>query len=69
MRRPIVKEAIVDYMRSHLLENQGHLAEIEGFAHAHNIPIIQHEVVAYFRLLMQSFGGWDGDWFFSLVDG
>ncbi|MDG3142115.1 O-methyltransferase [Streptococcus suis] len=54
MRRPIVKEAIVDYMRSHLLENQGHLAEIEGFAHAHNIPIIQHEVVAYFRLLMQS---------------
>lgn len=54
MRRPIVKDAIVDYMRTHLLENQGHLAEIEAFAHEHNIPIIQHEVVAYFRLLMQS---------------
>lgn len=54
MRRPIVKEDIVDYMRTHLLENQGHLAEIEAFAHEHNIPIIQHEVVAYFRLLMQS---------------
>ena len=54
MRRPVVKEEIVDYMRGHLLENQGHLAEIEAFAHEHNIPIIQHEVVAYFRLLMQS---------------
>lgn len=54
MRRPVVKEEIVDYMRTHLLENQGHLAEIEAFAHEHNVPIIQHEVVAYFRLLMQS---------------
>ena len=54
MRRPVVKEEVVDYMRGHLLENQGHLAEIEAFAHEHNIPIIQHEVVAYFRLLMQS---------------
>ncbi|WP_288275148.1 O-methyltransferase, partial [uncultured Streptococcus sp.] len=30
------------------------LAELEAFAHQENIPIIQHEVVAYFRFLMQT---------------
>lgn len=54
MRRPVVKEDVVSYMRTHLLENQGHLAEIANFAHHENIPIIQHEVVAYFRFLMAS---------------
>ena len=35
-------------------QNDGLLAELETFAHQENIPIIQHEVVAYFRFLMQT---------------
>lgn len=54
MRRPVVKEEVVHYMRTYQQQNQGHLAEIEAFAHQENIPIIQHEVVAYFRFLMQT---------------
>ncbi len=54
MRRPVVDENILDYMRTHQKQNQGYLAEIEDFAHKENIPIIQHEVVAYFRFLMQT---------------
>lgn len=54
MRRPVVKEDVVHYMRRHQKQNEGHLAELEAFARKENIPIIQHEVVAYFRLLMQT---------------
>ena len=54
MRRPVVNKDIVDYMRTHLQENKGHLAELEAFARKENIPIIQHEVVAYFRFLLQT---------------
>ena len=54
MRRPVVDEKILDYMRTHQKQNQGYLEEIENFAHKENIPIIQHEVVAYFRFLMQT---------------
>ena len=44
MRRPVVNKDIVDYMRTHLQENTGHLAELEAFARKENIPIIQPEV-------------------------
>ena len=54
MRRPVVNKDIVDYMRTHLQKNKGHLAELEAFARKENIPIIQHEVVAYFRFLLQT---------------
>lgn len=54
MRRPVVKEDVVHYMRTKQKQNTGHLAELEAFARKENIPIIQHEVVAYFRLLMQT---------------
>lgn len=54
MRRPIVKEDIVNYMRTREKQNSGHLEVLENFAHRENIPIIQHEVVAYFRFLMQT---------------
>src|SRR5699024_12690103 len=33
---------------------RSYLAELADFAHRENIPIIQHEVVAYFRFLMQT---------------
>ncbi|MGT2958046.1 O-methyltransferase [Streptococcus bovimastitidis] len=54
MRRPVVKEEIVDFLRTKQAANAGFLAEIEAFAKEENIPIIQHEVVAYFRVLLQS---------------
>ncbi len=54
MRRPVIKDDIVHFMRKQQKQNTGFLAELEAFAREENIPIIQHEVVAYFRLLMQS---------------
>ena len=53
MRRPIVKEEIVEFMRTRQTQNTGFLKELEDFAHKENIPIIPHETVAFFRLLMQ----------------
>lgn len=54
MRRPVVKEEVVSYMRTHQKQEVGHLRELADFARQENIPIIQPEVVAYFRLLMQT---------------
>ncbi|MBA2796033.1 O-methyltransferase [Streptococcus porcinus] len=54
MRRPVVKEEIVDFLRNRQAPSTGFLADIEAFAHRENIPIIQHEVVAYFRVLLQA---------------
>ncbi|MCQ8266084.1 O-methyltransferase [Streptococcus suis] len=53
MRRPVVKEEIVDFMRTRQAQNTGFLKELEEFARQENIPVIPHEMVAYFRLLMQ----------------
>ncbi|HEL1641009.1 TPA: O-methyltransferase [Streptococcus suis] len=53
MRRPVVKEEIVDFMRTRQAQNTGFLKELEEFARQENIPVIPHETVAYFRLLMQ----------------
>ncbi|MCS4487476.1 O-methyltransferase [Streptococcus sciuri] len=53
MRRPVVKEEIVRFMRERQQQPAGFLAELEVFARQENIPIIPHETVAYFRLLMQ----------------
>ena len=39
MRRPVVNKDIVDYMRTHLPEKQGHLAELEAFARKENIQL------------------------------
>lgn len=53
MRRPVVKEEIVDFMRSRQAPNTGFLKELAEFAQRENIPVIPHETVAYFRLLLQ----------------
>lgn len=53
MRRPVVKEEIVEMMRTRQAQNTGFLKELEDFARKENIPIIPHETTAYFRLLMQ----------------
>ncbi|HFU9506283.1 TPA: O-methyltransferase [Streptococcus agalactiae] len=54
MRRPVVKEEIVQYMHQHQKQNNGCLAELEAFAKQENIPIIPHETATYFRFLMQT---------------
>lgn len=53
MRRPVVKEEIVDFMRTRQAQHTGFLKELEDFARKENIPIIPHETVAYFRVMMQ----------------
>lgn len=47
MRRPVVKEEIVDLMRQRQKQVTGFLKELEDFARKENIPIIPHETVAY----------------------
>ncbi|MBM7643035.1 O-methyltransferase [Streptococcus loxodontisalivarius] len=54
MRRPVVKEEVLEYLRTKQKQNEAGLAELEAFARQENIPIIQHEVVAYFRFLLQT---------------
>lgn len=54
MRRPVVKQEIVDFMRIKQAPVTGNLAVLDSFAKAHNIPVIPHETVAYFRFLLQT---------------
>lgn len=54
MRRPVVKQEIVDFMRNRQMQVTGQLKELEDFARKENIPIIPHETVAYFRFLMET---------------
>ena len=74
MRRPVVKEEIVDLMRQRQKQVTGSLKELEDFARKENIPIIPHETVAYFRFLMETMQpknileNWDGYRFFSPFD-
>ena len=52
MRRPVVKDEIVEFMRHRQEQVSGSLKELENFARKENIPIIPHVTVAYFRFLM-----------------
>ena len=42
MRRPVVKQEIVDFMRNRQMQVTGPLKELEDFARKENIPIIPH---------------------------
>ena len=52
MRRPVVKEEIVSFMRERQAPVTDALKELEEFARRENIPIIPHETVAFFRLFL-----------------
>ena len=54
MRRPVVKEEIVSFMRERQAPVTDALKELEEFARRENIPIIPHETVAFFRLFLQT---------------
>ncbi|WP_416037677.1 O-methyltransferase [Lactococcus formosensis] len=52
MNRPVVKEEIVDFVRERQTQITGPLKNVETFAHENNIPIIPHETVVYFQMLL-----------------
>lgn len=54
MRRPVVKEEIVDFMRDKQNQLTGYLADMAQFAKDENIPVIPHETVVYFQFLLQA---------------
>ena len=54
MRRPVVKEEIVSFMRERQAPVTDALKELEEFARRENVPIIPHETVAFFRLFLQT---------------
>ena len=54
MRRPVVKQEIVDFMRHEQKQLTGFLEEMEQFAHDENVPIIPHETVVYFQFLLSA---------------
>ena len=54
MRRPVVKEEMVSFMRERQAPVTDALKELEEFARRENIPIIPHETVAFFRLFLQT---------------
>ena len=54
MRRPVVKEEIVSFMRERQAPVTDALKELEEFARRENIPIIPHETVAFFRPFLQT---------------
>ena len=54
MRRPVVKEEIVSFMRERQAPVTDALKELEEFARRENIPIIPHETVSFFRLFLQT---------------
>ena len=54
MRRPVVKEEIVSFMRERQAPVTDALKELEEFARRENIPIIPHQTVAFFRLFLQT---------------
>ncbi|MDR0199059.1 MAG: O-methyltransferase [Streptococcaceae bacterium] len=54
MRRPVVAPPLVDFMRDRQRALTGETKALQDFANAHNIPVIPHETVAFFRVLLAS---------------
>ncbi|WEA54678.1 O-methyltransferase [Lactococcus lactis] len=52
MNRPVVKTELVEWMRSSQTQITGELAEVLKFAKENNIPVIPHETVIYFQMLL-----------------
>ncbi|MGM9885694.1 MAG: O-methyltransferase [Lactococcus sp.] len=53
MHRPVVKAELVDWMRQNQTPVQGDLASVLKQAQENNIPVIPHETVVYFQMLIQ----------------
>lgn len=54
MRRPVVQQGIVDFMRNQDQALPAFLRKLQDFAAAENVPIIPKETVAFFRFFLQA---------------
>lgn len=52
MNRPVVKPELVEWMRKNQTQLTGEITEVLEFAQLNNIPIIPHETVTYFQMLI-----------------
>ena len=52
MNRPVVKPELVDWMRESQTQLSGEITEVLAFAQENNIPVIPHETVLYFQMLI-----------------
>ena len=52
MHRPVVKEELVDFMRTKQKKLEGELGLIEEEAHLAEVPIIPHETVVFMQFLL-----------------
>ena len=52
MHRPVVKEELVDFMRTKQKKLEGELGLIEEEAHLSEVPIIPHETVVFMQFLL-----------------
>ncbi|MHB9782427.1 O-methyltransferase [Streptococcus sp. 10F2] len=54
MRRPVVQQGIVEFMRQQDQALPAFLQDLQAFAATENIPIIPKETVAFFRFFLQA---------------
>lgn len=52
MKRPVVKEELVGFMRQELKPFSGKLAELETYANERGIPIIPHETAVFLNMIV-----------------
>jgi predicted O-methyltransferase YrrM len=52
MNRPVVKPELVEWMRDSQTQITGDVKNVLDFAHENNIPVIPHETVVYFQMLI-----------------
>lgn len=52
MHRPVVKEELLDFMRTKQKQLTGELGRVEEEAHAAEVPIIPHETVVFLQFLL-----------------
>lgn len=52
MHRPVVKEELLDFMRTHQKKLPGELGKLEEEAHVAEVPVIPHETVVFLKFLL-----------------
>ncbi|MGC5690890.1 O-methyltransferase [Enterococcus faecium] len=52
MHRPVVKEELLDFMRTQQKKLPGELGKLEEEAHAAEVPVIPHETVVFLKFLL-----------------
>ena len=49
MHRPVVKEELLDFMRTQQKKLPGELGKLEEEAHVAEVPVIPHETVVFLK--------------------